>query len=74
MYNSLVASCAALSMPIDGSGCSRTATCKANFLSLFPLHESSPVSSLDSCALERVDLPRSAVHLDNQSGLNVALY
>ena len=51
-----------------------TLDCKSRFVNLFPLLETSPVDARDLCAVKRSDLSRSAVHIDNQSGLNVSLY
>jgi len=50
-----------------------TAACKARFIDLFPLIETSPVDPLDICGVKRGDLSRSEVRIDNKSGLNIAL-
>jgi hypothetical protein len=51
-----------------------TTECKTKFLDLFPLVETSPVDVLDICAIKRSDVPRSDVHIDNKSGLNIQLF
>ena len=50
-----------------------TLSCKSKFLELYPLIETSPVDSLDVCAVKRPDLSRSDVHIDNKSGINIEL-
>lgn len=50
-----------------------TLACKLKFLSLSPLLAASPVEASDLCLVKRSDVPRSSVHLDNRSGLNISL-
>ncbi len=50
------------------------AACKAKFVNLFPLLATSPVDSSDLCLVKRTDIPRTSVHIDNRSGLNITLF
>jgi hypothetical protein len=50
---------------------SNVLSCSSSYF-VAPPFESSPVSPHDVCAVQRSDLSRSQVHIDNQSGANIA--